>query len=91
MKKIKQLFKNKIIVYTQYYAPAELVKYFNYAGKKYARIAFTNMRKYKNKIPITDVRLNDITGIRKLPSPFKKWCYKMMGLRVKPIFYKIKK
>jgi translation initiation factor 1 (eIF-1/SUI1) len=88
---LKKFFHSKKIVYTSTHQPAELVKTFNHAGKKYVRVAFTNRAKYKGLTPVTDVRFSDVTGIRKLPSRFKKFCYSLVGLQARGTFYKINK
>ena len=86
---MRKFFRSKKLVYSIRLAPAELVKYFRFGGKKYVRIAFTNKVKFKGTTPVTDIRFTDVTGIKKLPSPFKKMLYKSFGLRARPTFYKI--
>ena len=88
---IKKHFKRKRIVYTEKYKPAELVKVFMHKGKKYVRIAFTNRARLKWTIPVTDVLFSSVTGIRKLPSPFKKMCFGILKLKAKSVYYQIKK
>lgn len=89
---MKKFFYSKKIVFTRHYKPAELVKTFTHGGKRYMRIAFTNRQKYAGSNPLTDVRYpDDVTGIRKLPSRFKKLCYSLVGLRARGTFYTINK
>jgi hypothetical protein len=89
---IKKYFRNKKIVYSRYLQPAELVKIFTYNNKKYVRVAFTNRVKFKGTMPVTDVLFANVTGIRKLPSPFKKWLYGLIGIKKVPAtFYTIQK
>lgn len=89
---MKKYFKSKKLVYTKHYAPAELVKIFSHGGRRYIRIAFSNRAKHKGLIPVTDVRYpEDVVGIRKLPSAFKKGCFKLVGIRAKGTYYKIEK
>ena len=76
-------------MYSTKLAPAELVKIFWFHGAKYVRVGFTNRVKFKDTIPMTDIHFSAVTGIKKLPSPFKKMLYKSFGLRARPTFYKI--
>ena len=84
---LKPFFTSKKIIISRHLRPAELVYTFTFKGKKFARIAFTHLIKYVGKIPVTDVAFEDIIGIKKLPSPFKKWMYSRVGLTAKPIQY----
>lgn len=56
-------------------------------GKRYVCIAFTNKVKFKGMMPITDILFDDITAVRKLPSPFKKWLYRQVGKKARAIMY----
>lgn len=87
--KILKLFRSKKIIYTGLWKPGELVKTHRFRGKKYARIAFTSMIKYQGFLPITDVPFEEITAIRKLPSPAKKWLYSLFGVKARGTYYKI--
>lgn len=91
MRKFRKFFHSKKIVYTSKLAPAELVKRFEHKGKKYVRVAFTNRVKYVGSTPITDVHVSQIIGIRKLPSPFKKKVFGMLGLKPRATYYSFRK
>ena len=88
-KKIRKFFKSKKIVYHIRLSPGELVKIFTHNGKKYVRIAFTNRVKFKGTMPVTDVLFSSVTGIRKLPSPFKKWVFGLVKKNARATYYKI--
>ena len=87
--KIKAFFKSKRIIYSVKYQPGQLVKVFVHKRQKYCRIAFTNRIKIKGHWPITDVKFSEVTGIRKLPSPFKVWLYGLVKLKPRATFYKM--
>lgn len=91
MRKIKKFFHSKKIIYSQRMIPGELVKIFSHKGKRYVRIQFTNKVKFKGTIPTTDIFYSDVTGIRKLPSPFKTWRCKLVGITPRATFYQIKR
>jgi hypothetical protein len=78
-------------VYSKYMMPGELVKVFMHKGKKYVRIAFTNRVKFTGTIPVTDVLYSNVTGIRKLPSSFKKMCFGVLKMKPKAVYYQFKK
>lgn len=82
-------FHSKKIIYTDRWKPAVFVKSFSRDGQKFIRLAFPNLVKFAGYMPMTDVYINQVTGIRKLPSPFKKLLYRSVGLRAKPKFYQI--
>lgn len=88
---LKKYFKSKKIIYTGKFSPGELVKVFQYRGKKFVRIAFSNKVKIKGMVPVTDVPFDQVTAIRKLPTPFKKKMYSLAGLKAKAKFYQIQK
>ena len=88
---IRTFFKSKKIISSLDYQPAELIKRFTHKGKKYLRVAFTNRIKYQGTLPITDIPFDRVTGIRKLPSPFRKWLYGLVGKEPRATFYWIKK
>jgi hypothetical protein len=90
MKKIKAFFKSKKIIHSWERQPGELRKVFMHKGKKYVRIAFTNRVKHKGMEPITDILMSSVTHISAQPSAFKKWRYRLMGLKAKAKIYKIK-
>lgn len=92
MRKIKKFFRSKKIVYTERFAPAELVKtYKDFRGRKWVRIAFTNRVKFRGTMPVTDVEFRNVTGIRKLPSPFKKWVFSLVKKQPRATYYSFKK
>lgn len=80
-------------MYTQkgIFAPGELIKTFEHRGKKYVRIAFTNRVKFKGTMPVTDVLFSNVTAIRKLPSPFKKWVFSLVNKKPRATYYLFKK
>ena len=81
LQKIKKFFKSKRIIYSTVFAPAEFVTSFTGSdGKKYIRIAVTNKQKIRGHNPTTDIFIHQVYGIRKLPSPFKIWAFKKVGL-----------
>ncbi len=86
---MKKLFGCKKIVYTKSLQPGELVKVYTFKGKRYVRLAFTNLVKFRNTIPMTDVAYSDVVGVRKLPSPFKKGVCNLFGIKARATFYKI--
>lgn len=88
---MKKYFQNRKLIYSEQFEPAELVKYHRYKGKAYVRIAFTNKVLYPGTWPVTDILVDQITGIRILPSPFKKWLFKLVGKTAKARFIVIKK
>ena len=90
-KEMKKYFQTRKIIYSETYTPAELVRYHKFKGKAYVRIAFTNKVKVPGFWPVTDIPVDQITGIRILPSPFKKWIFKLVGKTAKPRFIVIKK
>jgi hypothetical protein len=53
------------------------------------RIAFPNLIKIANHLPITDMPMKEVTGIRVLPSRFEKWFWKLFGVKAKGKFYVI--
>lgn len=84
MNKIQKFFKCDKIIFSKKFMPAKkLFSFRTTSGKRYVRIAFTNMVKYAGTLPVTDVPLEDVTGVRKLPSPFKKWIYGLIGKKPK--------
>lgn len=87
---MKKLFGCKKIVYSKSVVPGEMVRVFQHKGKKYVRIAITNRRKFKDTIPMTDIPLENVTAIRKLPSPLKKGICNLFGIKAKATFYKMK-
>ncbi len=80
---LKPYFTSKKIVYTKRWQPGLLIKTMQHKGKKYVRIAFTNKIKYEGMWPVTDVLFDDVVSIRKLPTPFKKWLYRLFGKKAK--------
>lgn len=86
--KIKAFFKKDRIIYSKKMMPGKKQFTFrSHNGKRYVRIAFTNKVKYPGYLPMTDIPEEDITGVRVLPSRFKKFMYSLMGKRPKAIFY----
>lgn len=87
MRKIKELFHCKKIVYSRRYVPAEFVKLVRTKRKKYVRVAFTNKIKYKGTMPMTDIPMEEVYKIRKLPSAFRKWVFSLVGAKAKATTY----
>lgn len=88
---IRKLFRCKKIVYSSYLKPAELVKIFTYKNDKYVRVAFSNQVKFKGTVPVTDMLYKNVIGIRKLPSPFKRWICGLIGKKARATYYTIQK
>ena len=89
---LKPFFTSKKVIITTTLVPGQLIKTFTARdGIKYARIAFTNNVKFAGTWPVTDVPFRDIVGIRKLPSPFKKWLFGLIGKKPKATFYQFNK
>lgn len=86
---LKPYFERKKIVHTNEWKPGVLVKVHMHNGKKYVRIAFPNLKQYKDKMPVTDVLFENVTGIRRLPSRFEKWFYGLFGMKARGKFYVI--
>jgi hypothetical protein len=84
-------FKSKKIIYSRKLIPGELVRIFTHQGRRYVRIQFTNRVKFKGSIPTTDIYYSDITGVRKMPSPFKVWRCKLVGRKARATYYSFKK
>ena len=88
---MKKYFQTRKFIHSQNWQPGELVKYFKHKGKVYVRIAFTNKVLYPGTWPVTDIPFEEITGIRVMPSLFKKRFLKLFGFTAKPRFIVIKK
>lgn len=78
---IKKFFTCGRIIYSRYCKPGRLMRSFTHDGNKYARIQIDNLCKVPGHVPITDVMYKDIYKVRRLPSPFKRWLYKHVGLK----------
>lgn len=78
-------------MYSNRLQPGELVRIFYFNGKKYVRIAFTNRVKINGTIPMTDILMDEVTGIRKLPSPFKKGICNLIGIKARATYYKMQR
>jgi hypothetical protein len=87
---LKPFFTSKKMVVSTTNIPGQLVKFFKANGKKYVRVAFTNHCVNKS-IPVTDIPIEKVTGVRVLPTPFKKFIYGLAGKTPKATFYSFKK
>lgn len=74
-----ELFHVKTLVYTNQYAPGELVEKFRAYGIRYVRIAFTNQVKHIGTRPTTDVPLYNVTEIHRLPCRAERIICKWLG------------
>lgn len=88
--RLLRMFYRKKIVYTTKYKPAMLVKSFELGGKRYVRIAFTN-RAHDHQIPMVDVEVKYVKGIRVCYSKFDKFLWKCIGVTAENRYRPVKR
>lgn len=78
MRKAIIYFHRKKIVYSRIHAPAQFYKAVEIKGKHYIRCIVTNLTFHKSH-PLIEIPVNDIYGIRIIPSKFDLWLDKILG------------
>lgn len=79
--KILRFFYRKRIVYTYKYKAGVLVKSFQLGDRKFIRIALDNRQKYAGHIPMVDVDIKDVIGIKYCYSKCEVFLWSLLGVK----------
>lgn len=80
IKQIITFFHRKKMVHSRTYEPAQYYRTVNIKGKRMVRCVQTNRPNRHGSVPMIDIPVSQVIGIRRLHSPFQLWLMNLLHI-----------